>query len=144
MNDSTIFYICIIVSVIGILSIIGIIYFGVIILRNQLFKGLDHPSFWEEIVHRFPPTNQVRLDELPRHVVGAYQEYLERRNEFWATYGQVIIAVLIIIVLSILLLTKAISAEAGLPILSGISGFAIAKSVSGSKSINLPSDRQQS
>lgn len=37
--------------------------------------------------------------------------------------------------------TKAISAEAGLPILSRVSGFAIAKSVSASKSINLSQDR---
>jgi len=39
----------------------------------------------------------------------------------------VVIAALIIVVWSILLLMKAISAEAGLPVLSGVSGFAIAR-----------------
>ncbi len=68
-----------------------------------------------------------------RPLIEAYTEQLQRRNEFWTSYGQTIVAVLMIVVLTILLLTRTISAEAGLPILSGISGFAIAKSVSASR-----------
>ncbi len=40
------------------------------------------------------------------------------------------IALLVIVFLTILLLTKTISPEAGLPILSAVSGFAIAKGIS--------------
>jgi hypothetical protein len=36
-----------------------------------------------------------------RHFMEAYVDYLERRNEFWTTYGQVLVAVLIIIVPSV-------------------------------------------
>jgi hypothetical protein len=57
-----------------------------------------------------------------------------------------LIAILIAIVLTILLLTKSITAEAGLPILSAVSGFAIAKGMSSTKTTsiplaNVPSDR---
>lgn len=72
----------------------------------------------------------------------AYSEQLQRRSEFWTSYSQIIVAALIIIVLTILLLTCSISAEAGLPVLSGISGFAIAKSVSVSRSCS-PNDPEQ-
>ena len=43
------------------------------------------------------------------------------------TYGQTTVAVLLLIVVTVLLLTKTINPDAGLPILSGIAGFAIAK-----------------
>jgi hypothetical protein len=56
-----------------------------------------------------------------------HQTYLEKRNDFWEHYGQVALAVLIVVVLAVLLLAKVISAEAGLPILSAVAGFAIAK-----------------
>lgn len=52
---------------------------------------------------------------------------LERRNELWAAHAQLLVAVLVAVLLTVLLLTGTISAEAGLPILSGISGFALAK-----------------
>lgn len=55
-------------------------------------------------------------------------DHTEKRNDFWTTYGQILICVFIVCIISLLLLTKVISAEAGLPILSAISGFAIAKS----------------
>lgn len=143
MNETIILWICIIVSIIGLLAIMGIAYFGQIILRNQIFKKIDHHFSWEELFSIYAKNYPNQFDDIPKNIVSAYNEYLERRNEFWATYGQVIIAILIIVIISILLLTKVISAEAGLPILSGISGFAIAKGVSGAKSINIPQDRQR-
>jgi hypothetical protein len=57
------------------------------------------------------------------------KDELERRNEFWFGFGQIIIVALIIVTLTALLFTSKISPEAGLPIISGLSGFAIAKSV---------------
>jgi hypothetical protein len=43
------------------------------------------------------------------------------------SYGQITVAVLLLIVVTVLLLTRTIDPDAGLPILSGIAGFAIAK-----------------
>jgi hypothetical protein len=67
-------------------------------------------------------------DENSRRQLATY--YLENCIEFWVAYGQIILAILLIVALTILLLTKTITAEAGLPILSAIAGFAIAKGTS--------------
>jgi hypothetical protein len=53
--------------------------------------------------------------------------YLENRTDFWTAFGNTILAMLLVVTLFILLLTKTISPEAGLPILSAIAGFAIAR-----------------
>lgn len=50
-----------------------------------------------------------------------------RVNEFWSSYGQIVISLFLIMAVSVLLILRVISAEAGLPILSGISGFAIGR-----------------
>ena len=63
-------------------------------------------------------------------VTDAYLEYLQRRNEFWLNYGQLVIAILVLVFLTILLLTEVVSAEAGLPIFSAVAGFSVAKSAS--------------
>lgn len=67
-------------------------------------------------------------DENSRRQLVTY--YLENRIEFWVAYGQIILAILLIVALTILLLTDTITDEAGLPILSAIAGFAIAKGTS--------------
>lgn len=131
MSEQNIFWLCLVVAVIGIAAIAGIIFFGMF-----LFKGaglnrswFEHP-FLHDFLHHWE--KQGLRHNLPRYIADSFSELLERRNEFWTSYGQIVIAALIIIVLTILLLTKTISAEAGLPILSAISGFAIAKGVNSS------------
>lgn len=57
-----------------------------------------------------------------------YRSYLRERNDFWDKYGQILVAIVIIVVLAVLLLARVISPESGLPILSGVGGYAIAKS----------------
>ena len=142
MDNNLIFWICILVAIIGVASLLGIYLFGQVILRSHVFKDLRPFRFLEEMFDRSMKDSSYRRENIPQHLAGAYSDYLERRNEFWTSFGQVVIAIVIVIILSILLLTKAISAEAGLPILSGISGFAIAKGVSGAKSINIPNDNR--
>ena len=58
---------------------------------------------------------------------------LERRNEFWVTYGQIVVSIFLVCIITLLLLTHTITAEAGLPLLSAISGFAIAKGAESKK-----------
>jgi len=140
-EETTLLWICVLVSLVGLLSILSIVFFGVHMwgfFKRKLFP-FDHP-FVEHILHWCEKNG--RRPNLPRYLSDSYSEYLQRRNEFWTSYGQIVIAALIIIVLSILLLTRTISAEAGLPILSGISGFAIAKSVSISKTGSTPSESE--
>lgn len=143
MIDNIIFWACILVILVGLVVIAGIIWFGFALSRHHFDKRFpDHP-FWHELFHHYLNNPNMLHDEIPRYIYDGYTEYLQRRNEFWTAYGQVLIAVLIVIVLSILLMTKTISAEAGLPILSGISGFAIAKGVAAGKSLSMPQERQR-
>lgn len=68
--------------------------------------------------------------------------YLENRASFFVAFGQILIAITLIVVLTVLLLTRTISAEAGLPILSAIAGFAIAKGASVARTNALPAPEQ--
>ena len=143
MSENEVLLISLLVSVVGLIVIAGIIWFGFIITKGYR-KGLEfmgHPM-WEEFFHYWAKHGPYKYDDLLRIAHDSYAEYLQRRNEFLTAYGQVLLAVLIVIVLTILLLTKTISAEAGLPILSGISGFAIAKGISAAKSGGFPQLRR--
>jgi len=140
MSETKIFWICILFGGLGALVVAGIVYFGRYLFQRSMLIWREHP-FWFEMLQFWEKTG-IRPN-LPRYMTDAHAEYLQRRNEFWTTYGQVLVAVLIIVILSILLLTKAISAEAGLPILSGVSGFAIAKGVAGGRSNSSGPDREQ-
>lgn len=79
--------------------------------------------------------NRREIAYLGAIATAAYAEYLNRRNELWVTYGQTTVAVLLLIVITVLLLTRTINADAGLPILSGIAGFAIAKTTGNPRGI---------
>lgn len=59
------------------------------------------------------------------------EEYLEKRNRFWELFGQVALSVVVAALLTVLLLTKTIEADAGLPILSAIVAFVVGKGVGG-------------
>jgi len=125
VSEQNILWLCGGVVIIGVAAIVAIVFFGMFLFNNKgsrLF--FDSPFFHRTL--EYWEKHGVRQN-LPRYLADAFSELLERRNEFWTSYGQLVIATLIIIVLTILLLTKTISAEAGLPILSAISGFAIAK-----------------
>jgi len=130
LTDATVVRMCLLVGIIGLLVLGGIVAFGIYVYGGRFRRASWAEDHWLHLVEHWlhgPPNPAVRP------LLEAYTEHLQRRNEFWTSYGQIIVAVLIIIVLTILLLTRSISAEAGLPILSGISGFAIAKSVSVSR-----------
>lgn len=127
-SDSTLAY-CIIVLVIGIGALFVIYRFGKMLVQMSLFGVFTNwAEFFKTLLDHY--RDQGFRSNIPQHFVNANAEWLQKRNEFWTTYVQVTVAALIIIVLAILLITKTISAEAGLPILSAVSGFAIAKSAS--------------
>ncbi len=126
MNESTvtidIFWIVIFTGVVGLLVIGAVAIFAwcTFSIKSRGFVEYEkYIAFWKE--------KNIRPN-IPKYLNDAYSDYLQKRNEFWSTYGQIIAAIFIVIILAILMLTKVISAEAGLPILSAVSGFAIAKS----------------
>jgi uncharacterized membrane protein len=139
MNEQNIFWLCLVVAVIGIAAIVGIIFFGIFLFRDSAQSWFESRVL-EHLYNHGQQSGQ--RSNLPRYFADLFSEVLERRNEFWTSYGQIVVAALIIIVLTILLLTKTISAEAGLPILSAISGFAIAKGVTTGRSSSGGPDNQ--
>jgi len=132
MSEQNILWLSLAIIAIGLGCVGAIVFFGMYLFKGKESYALfEHPFFHRSM--EYWEKNGVRYN-LPRYVTEIFSELLERRNEFWTSHGQLIIATQIIIVLTILLLTKTITAEAGLPILSAISGFAIAKGVTSGRS----------
>jgi hypothetical protein len=139
MSENAIYQVSILVVLLGLVAVAAIVYFGLVLTRRWFLEGVPEPDFMNWLQNPLAP--DPPREEILRYLAEAYAEHLQRRNEFWTSYGQVVIAALIIVVLSILLLTKTISAEAGLPILSGVSGFAIAKGGAAGRGISLSPGR---
>lgn len=118
----------IVVVVFGVVFLIGLFLFG-----NRLFERKGEEFFFANICKIFgvPIPQHNWLIAWLEGVLSSYDQYLDKRNEFWEYFGQVALAAVIVVVLAVLLLTKVISAEAGLPILSAVAGFAIAKTSGG-------------
>jgi len=105
------------------LVIVGIWRFGKFLFKQRLFRSKDEDELDKLLIDLI-----VNKTKKPCYLLNSWQQdHTEKRNDFWTTYGQIVICVFIVCIIAILLLTKVISAEAGLPILSVISGFAIAK-----------------
>lgn len=109
----------ILVGSIGLVIIVGFIAFG------KLLQRLPKDSAVVQFLEHIP--SGARLDAWV--YCNSLEDYLTRRNEFWTLFGQFVLTAFVIICITILLLTKIISPEAGLPILSGIGGFAIGKGI---------------
>ena len=131
-----VFWIVLVVSLIGLVIVGAVAFFAWRAFSDDSKGFVDYELYLD-----FFNANNIRPN-LPVYINEAYSDYLQKRNEFWSTYGQVIVAIFIVIILAILMLTKTITAEAGLPILSAVSGFAIAKGINSSRSIpSNPIDR---
>ena len=108
------------------LVLIGIWFFGRYLFRSG-WEDYHGRHILHELYHMVDKNDRSLMQRLLFSVTSYISDYLERRNDFWTTYGQVFICIFIVCIIALLLLTKTITAEAGLPILSAISGFAIAK-----------------
>lgn len=132
LSQEALFSLSIYMLLLGALIVVLIILFAVLLLYARRWGWRKQPYPLEMLVQDL---HHLLLDGPRRRealavgalVGSAYGEYLARRNEFWMSYGQITVAVLLLIVVTVLLLTRTIDPDAGLPILSGIAGFAIAK-----------------
>lgn len=130
LNDGA-FWLSIMLGIFGIIITGGVLRFGREIFSRSLREKFHHIEYLLHKIIKINPNNNA-ANEL-KAIVESYADHRERRNEFWTVYGQIILAISIVVILAILLITKTISAEAGLPILSAVSGFAIAKGTNSSK-----------
>jgi hypothetical protein len=128
----------------GALIALLIIAFGLVLLRQRLRWRQRSDEPLEMLLHdlrHFLMQGGAPKDvtnQLLTWSAAVYADHLGRRNEFWVGYGQITVAVLLLTMVTVLLLTKTINPDAGLPILSGIAGFTIAKTTNASRGPNLP------
>jgi hypothetical protein len=124
--ESSMFWVIILVSGISLFILACFVYFGFLLHRMRRFSNGLLEEMLHHWMHNRPPD--------PSLLSNALDEYLSRRNEFWTLYGQFVLSAFVILCVTILLLTRVISAEAGLPILSGVGGFAIGKGIATGRS----------
>jgi len=118
------FWLSIAVIIAGGVAIFAIFMFGKRLFDRELSHWLN--EIW--LIHYDKHSSSVDRQQALQEFSEIYQSYLRERNDFWDKYGQMLVAVILITVLTVLLLTITISPESGLPILSGVGGYAIAKS----------------
>lgn len=128
INDFIIPVTILLVVGLTIMVILGIWKFGQFLFKQKLFESPRFDHFFEHFMHWFDKNDRYGAYKVFNAINNLNSDHTEKRNDFWTTYGQILICVFIVCIIALLLLTKVISAEAGLPILSAISGFAIAKS----------------
>jgi hypothetical protein len=110
---------------ISVLFLLSIVALGVLC---YFVYGLKYFKFPQPLMHFHTTRVDFKVDEVELNRLNILLQYaLQKIGEIWAIYGQIVLAILIVFTIALLLLTKTISAEAGLPILSAISSFAIAK-----------------
>lgn len=139
MSESSIIYDSIVLVVaLTLIVLIGIWFFGRYLFGGRYHRLHDSPSYalFVEALRLNRQNQGYEFNRSINALTNYLGEFLEKRNDFWTYYGQIIICIFIVAILAILLLTGKISAEAGLPILSAISGFAIAKGGSGRNKSN--------
>jgi hypothetical protein len=130
----------IIVTILTLLFFIGICGFGIYLFQKRKYR---YENFTDYLIDMFHSPNRQDFIRIFGSISNYFGEVLDKRNDFWTTYGQIVICIFFVSILAILLLTGTISAEAGLPILSAIASFAIAKgSTTRTKGNDNPPEKQ--
>ncbi|KRB56939.1 hypothetical protein [Flavobacterium sp. Root186] len=115
----------ILVSFLTLLIFLGIWFFGKLLYKRYSIEDLYLRELLKSLDYSLA-NNRNDWNRLLNTLSNYLGDLLEKRNNFWNSYGQMAICIFIIGIIAILLLTKTITPEAGLPILSAVSGFAIA------------------
>ena len=141
LYESPTFWYCVMTLVVGCAALFAVFLLGKFLAERSVLGGWRPSSELVDKLLAYYEKLNLKAG-FHRHLAEANRDYLQRRNEFWTTYLQVVVAILIVVVLALLLITKTISAEAGLPILAAVAGFAISKSAASHGSGGTEIDRQ--
>ena len=112
----------------GIIVIVGMFAFGLRIYDRRL-GDWSHRSI-KSLLYWLEKTNQRPTFDW-RSYWEAWDEVFRLRNKFWELFGQVALSVVVSVIVAVLLLTRTINADAGLPILSAIVAFVVGKGIDG-------------
>ena len=144
------FWVIVLTAGFGFLTVVGVFIFGLLIYRSLYRKGslIDIESVMPHIICTLDNSTQAHssLAQASKILSDTFENYLDRRNIFWELFGQVALAVLVVVVVAILLLTKTIESDAGLPILTAVVAFVIGKGIDvkgGRQSINGPTGSRE-
>ena len=111
----------------------------VYIFGTAIYYGMPAHRAWEYFWDRWHHDPKFT----PDLVKSSLSSYLERTNDYWSIFGQMYISIVLISAITVLLLTKTISAEAGLPLLSAIVAFAVARTSDKSREKEAPPERRE-
>ena len=115
----------------GITAIGGMYLFGLRIYADRLDSWSREWDRWFDSLSRlYEKTQRMPMFDW-KYVWDAWDDALRRRNKFWELFGQVALSVVVSVIVAVLLLTKTIEADAGLPILSAIVAFVVGKGIGG-------------
>ena len=137
MTEQAIMNLSLWVCILTLLLVAGVAGVGLYLVQRRL-RPWPHPLA-EEVLLRLLHDDRNARQETIRGLIEFSSDSRARRNEFWIAYGQIVLSLFLVTILAILLLTKTIDPDAGLPILAAVSGFTIAKATSsGRERTNLP------
>jgi len=117
----------------GVIAIVGSIFFGMYKL-----KGLCNDIFLidgEDIVEL------CKNDTSCKTLKEMNTDYLERRNEFWCIFVQIIIILFILTVLTVLLILEKVTPEAAIPVMAGLASFVAGKGIANAKTNNTRTEK---
>lgn len=101
LNDG-VFWLSIGIGVLGVVALYCVFRFGRDIYNKtswDSFRVKEH-RLLDLILNSHPTNNELKA------LVDSYSDHRERRNEFWAIYSQIVIAIFIVLILAILLITR--------------------------------------
>ena len=122
------FWIIVITVCFSIIAIFGIFQFGLKIYFHKFSDIWTRIDYFvsEFLIHR-RKSNELHFGS--QLLQESLESFLDRRNKFWELFGQIALSVVVITIVAVLLLSKTIDADAGLPILSAIVAFVIGKGI---------------
>lgn len=132
-QDNIVFWTIILVVLITAGLVLCIFFFGKYLFNSERRHGFELDYLFNRIEDLIRSNNYPAISNAIKAISTYLSDSLEHRNEFWATYGQIVISIFLVCIITLLLLTHTITAEAGLPLLSAISGFTIAKGAEAKK-----------
>jgi hypothetical protein len=121
------------VMIFAVIAMVLVYLFG-----QAIFFGINgrfFDKFWEYFWKLLPGG----LRPYPEIFKSTVETYFEKRNDLWSVFGQLYISIFLIAAITVLLLTKTINADAGLPLLSAIVAFALARTSDRSRDKEAPS-----
>lgn len=144
MSGTQLFHLALSIALTGLILAGSIYFFGQYLYDKWCVEPLERRCFqnYEHFLHELA-NNRIASDRIRAAFSDPYESYLERRNELWTFFGQVVLAILLLTLITILLLLEVISPDAGLPILSAVAGFAMGRGIGPGKGPNLGGPPQE-